>query len=83
MTDARPKRSATRKNRPWSDAVTRDGKALDLDPKVFNLGSPRAIAASPYRSAMSQRRKPPSGCHLRMPSQPTRQAPGEPGRARS
>jgi hypothetical protein len=51
----------------WSQQVTRNSNALDLEPKVFTKGSPGAIARSlkrsaeasgrrksePYRSAMS------------------------------
>ncbi|MCI0430099.1 MAG: DUF3175 domain-containing protein [Rhodospirillales bacterium] len=52
------KRVAKSKGRYWSDEVTRTSDALDLDPKVFTLGSPRAIAASLKRSAeRSKRRK--------------------------
>ncbi len=50
------KRVAKSKGRYWSDEVTRTSDALD--PKVFTLGSPRAIAASLKRSAeRSKRRK--------------------------
>jgi Protein of unknown function (DUF3175) len=39
--------------------VTETSNALDLDPGVFNMRSPRAMAASLKRSAeRSQRRKP-------------------------
>ncbi len=52
------KRTAKPKGRYWSNEVTRTSNALDLDPKVFTLGSPRAIAASLKRSAeRSERRK--------------------------
>jgi hypothetical protein len=54
-------------NRRWSRDVTENSNALDLESKVFNKESPRAIArslkrsaehskrrkSSPYRSAMS------------------------------
>jgi hypothetical protein len=54
----RPKRATKRKRRYWSNAVTRNSNALDLDPKVFTLSSPRAIALSLKRSAeRSKRRK--------------------------
>lgn len=50
-----------RKRRPrarWSQRVTRESDALDLEPGVFRLRSPRAIAASLARSAeRSTRRK--------------------------
>ena len=45
------------KRRYWSDAVTRNSNALDLDPKVFTLRSPRAIAASLKRSAEHSKRR--------------------------
>jgi hypothetical protein len=55
---AKAKRIARSKRRYWSDEVTRGSNALDLDPKVFTLDSPRAIAASLKRSAeRSKRRK--------------------------
>ena len=42
----------------WSQRVTRESDALDLDPGVFTLGDPRQIARSLKRSAeQSQRRK--------------------------
>ena len=44
----------------WSQRVTRGSNALDLEPGVFTLRSPRAIAASLKRSAeRSDRRKAP------------------------
>ncbi len=52
------KRVAKSKGRYWSDEVTRTSNALDLEPNVFTLGNPRAIAASLKRSAeRSKRRK--------------------------
>jgi len=52
------KRTAKSKGRYWSDEATRTSNALDLESKVFTLGSPRAIAASLKRSAeRSERRK--------------------------
>jgi uncharacterized protein DUF3175 len=45
-------------NRRWSRDVTENSNALDLQSKVFNKESPRAIARSLKRSAEhSQRRK--------------------------
>jgi hypothetical protein len=42
----------------WSSRVTATSNALDLNPKVFSLTSPRAIAASLKHSAdRSKRRK--------------------------
>jgi uncharacterized protein DUF3175 len=47
---SRPKR--------WSQRVTEESNALDLEPGVFTLGDPRAIARSLKRSAeRSHRRK--------------------------
>jgi uncharacterized protein DUF3175 len=55
---AKAKRSPRSKRRYWSDDVTRNSNALDLDPKVFTRGAPRAIALSLKRSAeRSKRRK--------------------------
>jgi uncharacterized protein DUF3175 len=42
----------------WSGRVTRESNALDLEPGVFSLDDPRAIARSLKRSAdRSERRK--------------------------
>lgn len=42
----------------WSQKVTRESRALDLEPGVFTWRDPRAIARSLQRSAeRSQRRK--------------------------
>jgi len=47
-----------RNPRYWSARVTRTSNALDLEPDVFKLASPRAIALSLKRSAeRSTRRK--------------------------
>ena len=47
-----------RKNRKWSQRVTEQSDALDLEGGVFTLGSPEKIAASLKRSAeRSTRRK--------------------------
>ena len=49
---------ARRKTRRWSQAVTEGSNTLDLEPNVFTLDSPRAIAESLKRSAdQSHRRK--------------------------
>jgi Protein of unknown function (DUF3175) len=53
-------RSKPRKKRAtnrWSDAVTRNSNALDLDQGVFTWKSPARIAASLKRSAVSSRRR--------------------------
>jgi Protein of unknown function (DUF3175) len=55
--DGRRRRTARGAKR-WSQRVTRDSNALDLEAGVFTLASPRAIALSLKRSALaSQRRK--------------------------
>lgn len=52
------RRPAARKGARWSQRVTEQSDALDLEAGVFTLTSPKAIAASLKRSAMrSQRRK--------------------------
>jgi hypothetical protein len=63
---ARKRRSGTsrhartpgaRKSRRWSQRVTTESNALDLEVGVFSLGSPKAIAASLKRSAEASRRR--------------------------
>ena len=49
-----PRRKTTRY---WSNRVTKESDALDLDRGVFTLNSPRRIAASLKRSAESSRRR--------------------------
>lgn len=52
------KRPGTRSSqRRWSARVTRESNALDLEPRVFTLRSPRKIAASLKRSAERSRRR--------------------------
>jgi len=52
------KRSASsRKRARWSQRVTRQSNALDLEPGVFALDDPRAIARSLKASAESSRRR--------------------------
>jgi hypothetical protein len=52
-----PKKQATTASY-WSQHVTETSNAMDLEPGVFSLRSPRAMAASLKRSAeRSQRRK--------------------------
>ena len=48
---------ATAKRRDWTRAVTESSAALDLEPGVFTLEDPRAIAESLKRSAMRSRRR--------------------------
>jgi hypothetical protein len=43
--------------RLWSQHVTETSNALDLEPGVFNLSDPRAIARSLKRSAERSRRR--------------------------
>ena len=59
QTKARPKRAASASDgRRWSQDVTTHSNALDLEPGVFTLTSPREIALSLRRSAeKSDRRK--------------------------
>ena len=55
MAQKRPRKPP---RRYWSQRVTRESNALDLEGGVFTLRSPRAIAASLKRSAeASERRK--------------------------
>jgi hypothetical protein len=48
---------AARRGKRWSQRVTRESDALDLDRGVFTLGSPHAIALSLKRSALRSRRR--------------------------
>jgi len=50
----RPARNASRY---WSDRVTRESNALDLESGVFSSGDPKRIAASLKRSAVESRRR--------------------------
>src|SRR2546428_9837526 len=51
-------RNKSGKAKRWSARVTQHSNALDLEPKVFRLSSPRKIALSLKRSAeRSKRRK--------------------------
>jgi hypothetical protein len=45
------------KDRRWSQRVTETSNALDLEPGVFRLDDPRAIARSLKRSAERSRRR--------------------------
>jgi hypothetical protein len=53
---SRPRRRGTRKTRRWSQRVTRQSNALDLERRVFTK-SPKAIASSLKRSAERSRRR--------------------------
>ena len=54
-THKRGSRAAAKKK--WSQAVTRDGHALDLEASVFSEDDPKAIATSLKRSAERSRRR--------------------------
>lgn len=55
------KKALARSPSRWSQEVTRQSNALDLEPGVFKLDKPRAVAESLKRSAeRSQRRKAPA-----------------------
>ena len=51
------RRSASRGAKRWSQRVTRESNALDLESGVFTLASPRAIALSLKRSALASHRR--------------------------
>jgi hypothetical protein len=48
---------ATVKRSRWSQRVTEESRALDLEPGVFTLKQPREIALSLKRSAEQSRRR--------------------------
>jgi len=48
---------AAPKQKRWSQRVTRESNALDLEPGVFALDDPRKIALSLKRSAEESRRR--------------------------
>lgn len=50
-------RSRANASRRWSQAVTRESRALRLDPGVFTWRDPRRIARSLMRSAEASRRR--------------------------
>ena len=58
-----PRKATARKTAPrkgtryWSDRVTRESNALDLEEGVFKMKDPRLIAASLKRSAQQSRRR--------------------------
>lgn len=51
------RRSGARKVSRWSQRVTEESNALDLEPGVFTLDEPKEIAASLRRSALRSRRR--------------------------
>ena len=53
----RRRRGAAHKGRRWSQRVTRESDALDLEGGVFTRKSPKAIALSLKRSALRSRRR--------------------------
>jgi len=54
-TTRRSRRGTVRKR--WSQRVTRESDALDLEGRVFTRASPKAIALSLKRSALRSRRR--------------------------
>ena len=69
----RPPRAAARSGnaardepRRWSQTVTRESNALDLEPAVFTLDDPRAIARSLKHSAEASERRKSSPYHSAM-----------------
>jgi hypothetical protein len=60
MSSTRKKSSKGRddsKNRRWSDRVTKQSNALDLESKIFKSTNPRRIALSLKRSAQASKRR--------------------------
>ncbi|PYL71443.1 MAG: hypothetical protein DMF22_06735 [Verrucomicrobia bacterium] len=60
MSSTRKKSSRRRegsKNRRWSDRVTKQSNALDLESKIFKSTNPRRIALSLKRSAQASKRR--------------------------
>jgi uncharacterized protein DUF3175 len=53
----RGRQQAARGAKRWSQKVTRESDALDLERGVFSLASPHAIALSLKRSALASRRR--------------------------
>jgi hypothetical protein len=51
------KKNRSSRDARWSNVVTRTSNALDLEPGVFTLDDPRAIAASLKRSAEASTRR--------------------------
>ena len=51
------KRNPTPQSKRWSQQVARSSDALDLEPGVFTLKSPRQIALSLRRSALASTRR--------------------------
>ena len=52
-----PRKRASGNRKRWSQQVMRTSDALDLEPGVFTLDDPRAIAQSLKRSAEASRRR--------------------------
>jgi hypothetical protein len=53
----RSARSSTKRQKRWSQRVTETSNALDLEPGVFALDDPAAVARSLRRSAERSRRR--------------------------
>jgi len=51
------RRASKRATRYWSGRVTRESNAMDLEPGVFKIASPRELARSLMRSAEQSTRK--------------------------
>ena len=56
-TSRKPPRGKRTRTRYWSNAVTRNSNALDLEAAVFTQRSPRQVALSLKRSAETSRRR--------------------------
>ena len=57
MAAKKAKQSAKRKAKRWSQRVTKESNALDLDEGVFTWSDPKRIARSLKRSAEESRRR--------------------------
>jgi hypothetical protein len=53
----RPTKARTSAARKWSQRVTRNSNALDLESRIFTMKSPRSVALSLKRSAQRSRRR--------------------------
>jgi hypothetical protein len=57
LADVRATMASGRRGKQWSNRVTRESNALDLDHGVFTWKSPKRIAASLKRSAEHSKRR--------------------------
>jgi Protein of unknown function (DUF3175) len=53
----RPSKARRSTARKWSQRVTRNSNALDLESRIFTMKSPRSVALSLKRSAQRSRRR--------------------------